>query len=76
MNISLDEKVVEKLQALAKSAGKSAEAMIADFVQVSLDEDERYRRAVRAGIGDADAGRLVDFDESFDRVTVLLKRSS
>lgn len=74
MNISLDEQAVEKLRTIAERAGKRMEDLVAELVQGTLNEEERYRAAVREGIAQADAGRLVDFDEAFDRVTEKLNR--
>ena len=74
MNISLDEQAVEKLRTIAEKAGKRVEDLVAELVQGTLNEEERYRAAVREGIAQADAGRLVDFDDAFDRVAEKLKR--
>lgn len=74
MNISLDEAAVERLRELAAKAGKRVEDLIAELVQGTLNEQERYRAAVRDGIAQADAGELVDFDDAFDRVSEKLKR--
>lgn len=74
MNISLDEQAVEKLRTIAENAGKRVEDLVAELVQGTLNEEERYRAAVREGIAQVDAGRLVDFDDAFDRVTEKLKR--
>ena len=76
MNISLDEQAVEKLRTIAEKAGKGVEDLVAELVQGTLNEEERYRAAVREGIAQADAGRLVDFDDAFDRVTEKLKRKN
>ncbi|MCC7111866.1 MAG: hypothetical protein IT382_21405 [Deltaproteobacteria bacterium] len=74
MNISLDDEAADKLRAIAAKAGRRVEDLVAELVQGTLNEEERYRAAVREGIAQADAGRLVDFDEAFDRVTEKLKR--
>lgn len=74
MNISLDEQAVEKLRTIAEKEGRRVEDLVAELVQGTLNEEERYRAAVRVGIAQADTGRLVDFDEAFDRVTEKLKR--
>ncbi len=74
MNISLDEQAVEKLRAIAAKLDKPVEDLVAELVQGTLSEEERYRVAVREGIAQADAGRLVDLDDAFDRVTEKLKR--
>ena len=74
MNISLDEQAVEKLRAIAAKLDKPVEDLVAELVQGTLSEEERYRVAVREGIAQADAGRLGDLDDAFDRVSEKLKR--
>lgn len=74
MTISLEDAAVEKLRTIADKAGKRVENLVAELIQGTLNEEERYRAAVREGIAQADAGRLVDFDDAFDRVSEKLKR--
>ena len=74
MNLGLNEEALQKLKAKAEQTGKPVEELITELVLGSLESDERYRAAVREGIADADAGKLVDFDEAMDRVTAKLTR--
>lgn len=40
--------------------------------EAAIEDAAALRAAVKRGIGDADAGRLVDVDEAFDRVDAML----
>lgn len=72
MNLPLDDKTLEKLKAKAAEAGKRVEELITELVLGTLDDDERYRAAVREGVAQADAGKLVDFDVAMDRIKAKL----
>ncbi len=58
----LDQHLLARLEKLAGAAGRSvselADAVLRDF----LEENERMLVAVDAGIAEADAGQLLDFD--------------
>ena len=64
MNLGLDAASLEKLKAKAEKAGRPVEELVTELVLGTLEDDERYRAAVREGIAEADAGKLVDFDAS------------
>ena len=72
MTLPLDEAAIDKLTAKAQRAGKHIEELVTDLLLGTLDEDERYRAAVRQGLAEANAGQLVDFDRALDRIAAKL----
>ena len=61
-------------KAKAELTGKPVEELVTELVLGSLENDERYQAAARAGSAEADAGKLGDFDDAMDRVTAKLTR--
>jgi predicted transcriptional regulator len=62
MNISLDEKLAEELENLAKESGRPAGELAADAVRALLAR-RQYLKAIDEGLEDAKAGRVVDGGE-------------
>lgn len=61
MNLSLDEKLVEELRAIAKAAGRPLDELAGEAILDFLEKDKR-RRVVERGRADVKAGRVVDPD--------------
>jgi len=57
-----------KLSEIATQAGKNAEQLVRDVALELLEEDARFRAAVRKGIEQADRGELIEEEEMDTRV--------
>lgn len=57
-----------KLSEIATQAGKNAEQLVRDAALELLEEDARFRAAVRKGIEQADRGELIEEEEMDTRV--------
>lgn len=62
-----------KLSEIAAQAGKNAEQLVRDAALSLLEEDARFRAAVRKGIEQADRGELIEEDEMDTRVERMFK---
>ena len=62
-----------KLSEIAAQAGKNAEQLVRDAALGLLQEDARFRAAVRKGIEQADRGELIEEDEMDNRVERMFK---
>ena len=62
-----------QLSQIAISAGKAAEQLVRDAALHLLEEDDRFRAAVRKGIGEADRGEFIEEEEMDARVERLLQ---
>ncbi len=70
----LDPQLRARLEKLAEAAGRSASEVVAAVLRQFLDENERDLAAIDAGIEDANAGQLLDYDDV--KADVLAKLSA
>jgi predicted transcriptional regulator len=63
-----------RLSQVADHSGTDAEQLVKDIVMRTIEEDERFRAAVRRGIEEADRGELIPHDEVATRLERLLQR--
>ena len=61
--MNIDEKLARELEDLAKTTGRSVEDLAGDAVRSYLDYTRRFIESVKAGLADADAGRVVGADQ-------------
>ncbi|MEO5729811.1 MAG: type II toxin-antitoxin system ParD family antitoxin [Byssovorax sp.] len=59
----LDPQLRARLEKLAEAAGRSASEVVAAVLRQFLDENERDLAAIDAGIEEANAGQLLDYDD-------------
>jgi len=62
-----------QLSQLATSAGTNPENLVKDAALRLLEEDARFRAAVREGIAQADRGELLDEKEMDARLEQMLR---
>jgi predicted transcriptional regulator len=72
--LMLDPQLRARLEKIAEAAGRSASEIVAAVVRQFLDENERDLAAIDAGIAEADAGQLLDYDDV--KADVLAKLSA
>lgn len=72
--LSLDPQLHARLEKIAEAAGRSASEIVAAVVRQFLDENERDLAAIDAGVEEADAGQLLDYDDV--KADVLAKLSA
>lgn len=63
INVSLDDKLAEELDALAKRMGRPLDDLTGDLFRRYLESMRRFVGDVNAGIADADASRVHTIDE-------------
>lgn len=63
-----------QLSQLATRAGKDAEQLVKDAALRLVEEDARFRAAVRKGIEQADRGEFVEEAEMDSRIGRMLER--
>ncbi len=63
ISIRLDQKTREKLDALAQSQDRSRSWVVNDAIQAYFEHQDWIVEAIKVGIADADAGRLVQHEE-------------
>ncbi len=68
MEVRLSPEEEARLAAIAEVVGTNAEQLIKDAALNLLDEDRRFREAVRAGIAQADRGEFIEESEMDARV--------
>jgi predicted transcriptional regulator len=61
-----------RLSEIATHAGKDAEQLVKDALRV-LEEDARFRAAVRKGIEQADRGEFIEEDEMDARIERMFR---
>lgn len=61
-----------KLAQIARSAGTDAKELVKDAALRLLEEDARFRAAVREGIAQADRGQFIEEDEMDARFEQML----
>jgi len=64
-----------RLSEIATHAGKDAEQLVKDALRV-LEEDARFRAAVRKGIEQADRGEFIEEDEMDVRIERMSGRDA
>jgi predicted transcriptional regulator len=62
-----------QLAQIANTAGTDAERLVQDAALRLLQEDTRFRTAVRDGIAQADAGEFTEEDEMDSRLGRMLR---
>ena len=62
-----------RLSQIAAHAGTDTERLVKDAALRLLDEDERFRAAVREGIAAADRGEFVEHEEVWANVEKILR---
>jgi predicted transcriptional regulator len=62
-----------QLAQIATSAGTDPECVVRDATLRLLQEDARFRAAVREGIAQADRGELIEEDEMDARLEQMLR---
>ena len=72
--LMLDPQLRARLERIAEAAGRSASEIVAAVVRQFLDENERDLAAIDAGVAEADAGQLLDYDDV--KADVLAKLSA
>lgn len=63
ISIRLDEATREKLDALAQSQDRSRSWVVNDAIQAYFEHQDWIVEAIKVGIADVDAGRLVPHEE-------------
>ncbi len=61
--LALDPQIRARLERLAGAAGRTVSELAGAVLRDFVDENERQILAIDAGIAQADAGDLVDYDE-------------
>ena len=62
-----------RLSQIAAHSGTDTERLVKDAALRLLDEDERFRAAVREGIAAADRGEFVEHEEVWANVEKILQ---
>jgi predicted transcriptional regulator len=62
-----------QLAQIASEAGTDAERLVKDAALRLLEEDARFRAAVREGIGQADRGEFIEEEEMDARLEQMLR---
>jgi len=62
----------EQLSEIASHAGTNTEQLVKNTVLRLLDQDARFRAAVREGIAQADRGELIEEEEMDARIERML----
>ena len=70
----LDPQLRARLEKIAEAAGRSASEIVAAVARQFLDENEHDLAAIDAGIEEADAGQLLEYDAV--KADVLAKLSA
>jgi predicted transcriptional regulator len=73
MEVRLSPDEEARLAAIAKVVGSNPEQLVKDAALSLLDEDRRFREAVRAGIAQADRGEFVEEAEMDARVDRMFR---
>jgi predicted transcriptional regulator len=62
-----------ELSRIAQEAGTETEALVKDAALKLVEEDRRFRAAVREGIAQADRGEFIEEEEMDARLEELLR---
>jgi predicted transcriptional regulator len=68
MEVRLTPDEEARLARIAATVGSNSEQLLKDAALSILDEDARFRAAVRIGIAQADRGELIEESEMDDRL--------
>jgi predicted transcriptional regulator len=78
MLLALEPSLRERLEKLAAAIGRDASELVGAALRTFLDENERQLAAIDAGIAEADAGDLLEYEEVkadlMEKVSALAKR--
>ena len=72
--LALDPYLWARLEKLAEAAGRSVSELAGAVLRDFLDENEQQLAAIDAGITEADAGQLLDYDDV--KADILAKLSA
>jgi predicted transcriptional regulator len=73
MNIHFTPEQEEQLAQIATQEGTDAERLVKDATVRLLEEDARFRAAVREGIAQADRGEFIEEEEMNARLKQILR---
>jgi predicted transcriptional regulator len=73
MSIRLDDITREKLDALAQSQDRSRSWVVNDAIQAYFEHQDWIVEAIKVGIADAEAGRLVPHEEVMAELNDLIE---
>ena len=76
ISIRLDQKTREKLDALAQSQDRSRSWVVNDAIQAYFEHQDWIVEAIKVGIADADAGRLVQHEEVMASLADVIELTS
>lgn len=78
LHLALDPSLRERLEKLAAAIGRDASELASAALRGFLDENERQMEAIDAGIAEADAGQLLDYEDVkagvLEKLSALAKR--
>jgi predicted transcriptional regulator len=78
LQLVLDPSLRERLEKLAAAIGRDASELAGAVLRGFLDENERQMAAIDAGIEEADAGHLLDYEDVkadvLEKLSALAKR--
>lgn len=77
-NLVLDPSLHVRLEKLAAASGRDALELVVAVLRDFLDENDRQMQAIDAGIEEADAGQLLDYEDvradALEKLRALSKR--
>ena len=68
MQLDFTPEELQRLSQIAAHAGTDPEHLVKDAALRLVEEDEKFRAAVRKGIAQADRGELIDYEEVVARI--------
>jgi predicted transcriptional regulator len=72
MEVHLSPEKEARLEQLASNTGRQPVQVVEEAVDRLLEEDARFRAAVRKGFASLDRGEFIDEDEMAERVARML----
>jgi predicted transcriptional regulator len=76
MDVHFNSEQEAELVRIATAAGVDAERLVKDAALRLLEEDARFRAAVREGIAQADRGEFIEEDEMDARLEQMLRSAA
>ena len=73
MEVRLSPELQAKVNRLAADTGHAAEEYVRELVERYIDEDARFRAAVRKGLDSLDRGEFIEEEEMDARVKRMLR---
>lgn len=73
MQVDFTPEQLAQLAQIATLAGTDAEHLVKDAALRLIEEDRRFRAAVREGVAQADLGKFIEEDEMDARVERMLR---